>query len=186
MPVGTFSQMIIFAIVALTLSCNTGTSLNGSSEKKKSSNDAKTDSKKITSDKSDAKTEAEEDTDDDLSVIPPEVVSAAYLTCSTSDTETSPKEGEIHLGCNITNNKGKRLDVDQEKCKWDIKKKNGEEVEHERIEAPESSKYQRVFGLAKSDYESGVSPTVAVEVSDGSLVVLKRKGVVKINGVEKE
>ena len=186
MPLGTLSQMSLLVLVALTFSCNTGTGMNGSNEKKKSSSDAKTENKKITSDNSDGKAEEAEDDEDDLSVIPPEVVSAAYLTCSTSDTETSPKEGEIHLGCNITKKDGERLEVDPEKCKWDIKSKNGKEIEHEKLETADTKRYQRVFSVAKSDYEYGVNPTAAVEVSDGSVIVVKRRGVVKINGNEQE
>jgi hypothetical protein len=185
MPLGTLSRMGLIIIVAITMSCNTGTGLKGSAEKESSSSDPKPENKKITSDNSDSKADETEEDDDDLSVIPPEVVSAAYLTCSTSDTNTSTKEEEVHLGCNITEKDGNRLEVDPEKFKWDIKSKDGKEIEHEKIESVDK-RYHRIFGIAKSDYDRGVDPTAAVEVSDGSIIVVKKRGVVKINGNEKE
>ncbi len=184
MSLGTLSQFSLIFLTVLNISCNSGTGLNGSSEKKKSSSDGKAENKKLTSGESDSKSADAEEEEDDLSVIPPEVVSAAYLTCSTSDTETSPEEGDVHFGCNITKKDGRKLEVDPEKCKWDVKSKNGKDIEYEKIES-KNPRYQRIFKVAKIDYEYGVKPTAAVEVSDGSVIVVKKPGQVSINGKEK-
>jgi hypothetical protein len=175
--------LIQFAAVA----CSNGTNMSGGSKDEKKKETAKTEDARETEtnrpEQSDNGADADDD-DSDLSVIPPEVVSAAFLTCSTADTGTTPSEGDVHLGCVIKDEKGEKLTVVTKNEDWTLKSGSGDDVSYEDIEVPAGSQYHKIYGLTQATYEAGVNPEVRVKASNDEVIPVKRKGKVSINGKE--
>lgn len=187
-----------FSFIGYVLSaCNSGTGLtNGGSantkkkEKKETSLDAKEpsgtgsdtgDENKRPAKEGSSADHAEND-DADLSVIPPEVVSAAYLTCTTKQTGTTPEPEQIHLGCIVTRENGAAFPKFSASQQWSLKDSTGAPVEYVDIDLPEASVFHKIYGLNQKIYEDGVDPVVDIKTSDESVIPVKKKGVIRIGG----
>lgn len=169
------------------VACSNGTNMSGGSKDEQKTETANTDDARKTESKrpeNKDKTAEAEDDESDLSVIPPEVVSAAFLTCSTAETGTTPPEGEVHLGCVIKDEQGEKLTVTTKNEDWSLKSNSGDDVSYEDIDVPAGSPYHKIYGLTQATYDAGVNPEVQVRASNDEVIPVKRKGKVSINGKE--
>lgn len=184
---GLTATVLVLLVLSANAACSSGTNMSAGSKEETKKETAKTDDAKKSEtsrpEKKDTAAETEDD-ESDLSVIPPEVVSAAFLTCSTDDTGTTPDSGDVHLGCVIKDQNGEKISVATANDDWSLKNNRGEDVSYKDIDVPAGSQYHKIYGLTQTTYDAGVNPEVKVKASNDAVIPVKRKGKVTINGKE--
>lgn len=118
---------------------------------------------------------ADEKENDDLRVIPPEIVSGGYLTCEEMEDEKPPK-GYERYACNAFSKDGKKANLTGLKQTWKITDTDAEKVDSKRVEGSSASKDHCVWDVAKRDAGNGMKAQVLLEGKGGKSVTLKTKG----------
>src|SRR5690606_11389276 len=99
--------------------CSSGTNMTGGgkddeAQKRKSAREAVAETPAGTTEEP----EGEGELDEDLRVIPPEVVSGAYLTCASEERQSEESGGSVLYGCNVFDSNDRRVDVEDVRPQW--------------------------------------------------------------------
>lgn len=129
-------------------------------------------------------TTASEDTnDDETRVMPPEVVSGAYLTCSIVDSAARPApEGNRYYGCIALDKAHQRIDLKNVKVEFELKGlKSGLALDVPTVELADTDK-DVVWQVPNDVLKEGVSADAAFEGEDGQLTRVERMCPFNFNG----
>lgn len=124
--------------------------------------------------------------DEDVRVIPPETVSAAYLTCAnfTSSAEPAPAAFGYH-GCVATDASGNRLDIGGTKHAFALTDKAGNALNLQVVKPIDID--QDIVWLVPNDVLSrGIVESLDLSDNDGNITKLERKCHAKVNSVIQE
>lgn len=134
-------------------------------------------------------TPEDEKENDDLRVIPPEVVSGAYLACERGDKADGLADDHVRLGCTAYSGFGtdkKRLDLSGYKKTWTVTNKDFEAVDAAQVkdvEVKTGSKYDKIWDVRRGLADLGLKAKVDLVGHAHSTVTLKSTGLVFIDGV---
>lgn len=124
----------------------------------------------------------DEKTDDELRVIPPEVVSGAFLTCDYDDTDAATY-GHVRYGCEAVLENGDHADLTGFKQQWVLMDAlYSHPLAAKELPIPTGSKLHHLWEVPVAMYETGVKARLVLEGADGTTATLKTHGTVIING----
>ena len=167
---------LLFTVYAFNVACSGSTALNAESSKAPTTAPAT----ERTSEKDSGSGKA----DDDLRVVPPEVVSGAYLTCVDSGTGTTPPPGKIHHGCAAVKADGiTHVDLKHFKTTWSTEDIiSGSDVPMIDIPLPAESKFDSIFEISADAVQRGIRSHLKILGGGNSSAELQTRGKCIING----
>lgn len=114
----------------------------------------------------------DEATDEDLRIIPPEVVSGAYLTCiDVSSYDAPPPPGYIYYGCSVLDADGERLDLSRVKSDFALRDPQGVEVKAAKVVLPDRDD-DVIWQVLIEDFMRGVTGLLTVYDAEGKALTV--------------
>lgn len=115
---------------------------------------------------SEASAEPSAENDDETRVMPPEVVSGAYLTCSVDESQA-----RVVFGCNAFAADGRKQALPKAQTTWKVLTSAGLEVAAEVVEL---ASFDHAWIIARAVAEAGVVGQAVVTQESGTLTVKQR------------
>lgn len=109
----------------------------------------------------------DEAADEDLRIIPPEVVSGAYLTCTdASSIDAPPPPGYVYYGCSALDADGERIDLSGARSEFALRDPQGAEVKAAKV-VVEDRDDDVIWQVLIEDFMRGVTGLLTVYDADG-------------------
>jgi hypothetical protein len=168
-------QVLFYSLLLTLAACSGDSNLSdgGKASQSEKTETAETSGQKSSNAKQTSEIEVEEEEDEDLRIIPPEIVSGAYLVCNTTETST-----HVDHGCNAHNAATDELLVDGYDIEWTLINKRRETIDADLIE---SETYQVQWRMSLEQAKDGVYTELEVPTKGGRAVV-RQPGVTWHNG----
>jgi hypothetical protein len=117
----------------------------------------------------------DEATDEDLRIIPPEVVSGAYLTCvDASSDEAPPPPGYVYYGCSALDADGERIDLSHVKSDFALRDSQGTEVRAAQVVVKDRDD-DVIWQVLIEDFMRGATGLLTVYDADGKAQTIAPK-----------
>jgi hypothetical protein len=114
----------------------------------------------------------DEATDEDLRIIPPEVVSGAYLTCvDASSYDAPPPPGYVYYGCSVLDADGERIDLSRVKSDFALRDPQGVEVKAAKVVVPDRDD-DVIWQVLVEDFMRGVTGLLTVYDAEGKALTI--------------
>jgi hypothetical protein len=170
-------------VAACSLGCAGGATLKGGAGKRSGKPSADRKAETTNADGTSTASDEGDATEEDLRVIPPEIITGAYLTCTTKGTGTTAPDGKVHYGCQA---RDKETDVplvlEGFREEWKLRDLFGALVPAIDVAIPEGVALNRIWEIAKKDTKNGLSASLALDGAEATHADVKGKGSVFIDG----